>query len=139
MALLSAIRSPHPFFTKIPFKNVIFGKARRKVKVLLLALIRFFAREIKLRHCIGAITAMVRCLNMKTCQRLFIFALLALAVTALLSPWAAPHGYALLPVGMASSAVLFSRIFDRVFMIAGWPWLSENVILVRIVRPPKRK
>jgi len=58
---------------------------------------------------------------MKTYQRLFIFTLLALAITALLSPWAAA-AWAHLIAGRADwqhYQYSFSRIFSRFFMISG--------------------
>jgi CAAX protease family protein len=58
---------------------------------------------------------------MKTYQRLFIFTLLALAITALLSPWAAA-AWAHLIAGRADwqhYQYSFSRIFSRFFMVSG--------------------
>src|SRR5713226_2147819 len=58
---------------------------------------------------------------MKTYQRLFIFVLLALALTALLSPWAAA-AWAHFTAGRADwhlHQYPFSRIFGRFFMISG--------------------
>ena len=58
---------------------------------------------------------------MKTYQRLFVFALLALAVTALLSPWAAVAWARFIADHSAwhLHPYSFSRIFDRFFMISG--------------------
>ena len=58
---------------------------------------------------------------MKTYQRLFIFALAALALTALLSPWAALawHWFSAGQPGWQDDPYPFSRIFDRFFMISG--------------------
>src|SRR4029077_6938 len=58
---------------------------------------------------------------MKTYQRLFIFTLLALSITALLSPWAAA-AWAHLIAGRADwqhYQYSFSRIFSRFFMVSG--------------------
>jgi len=58
---------------------------------------------------------------MKTYQRLFLFGLLALALTALLSPWAAiawEHIISSRP-GWDAYRFSFSRIFNRFFMISG--------------------
>jgi hypothetical protein len=61
------------------------------------------------------------CQNMKTYQRLFIFTLLALAMTVLLSPWAAAAWGHLIP-GRADwqhYQYSFSQIFSRFFTISG--------------------
>ena len=58
---------------------------------------------------------------MKSYQRLFLFALLALALTAILSPWAATawdYVTSTYP-GWDKYRYTFSKIFDRIFMIAG--------------------
>jgi membrane protease YdiL (CAAX protease family) len=68
----------------------------------------------------------------KTYQRLFIVALLALAMTVLLSPWAAAawsHFVARSP--WQSSQYSFSRIFSRVFMISG---ISLFIIFRRFLK-----
>ncbi|MBM4264074.1 MAG: CPBP family intramembrane metalloprotease [Deltaproteobacteria bacterium] len=58
---------------------------------------------------------------MKTYQRLFVFALAALALTALLSPWAAFfwHWFGSSYFGVSYEAYPYSRIFNRFFMISG--------------------
>jgi uncharacterized protein len=67
---------------------------------------------------------------MKSYQRLFIFGLLALALTALLSPWAAAvwEQFISRHPGWEEYHYSFSRIFDRFFMIAG-------IILFFVCRP----
>jgi membrane protease YdiL (CAAX protease family) len=67
---------------------------------------------------------------MKSYQRLLIFGLLALAFTALLSPWAAAawEGFISARPGWEEYHYSFSRIFDRFFMISG-------MILFFICRP----
>src|SRR5438093_13547754 len=70
---------------------------------------------------------------MKSYQRLLIFGLVALAFTALLSLWAAAvwEQFISAHVGWEEYRYLFSRIFDRFFMISGiilffvcWPLLK---------------
>ncbi len=58
---------------------------------------------------------------MKSYQRLFIFALLVLAMTAILSPWAAAawNYFTSSRPGWETYQYPFSRIFDRFFMISG--------------------
>lgn len=58
---------------------------------------------------------------MKTYQRLFIFALGALALTALLSPWAALfwHWFSTSYLDPSYDPYPFSRIFNRFFMVSG--------------------
>jgi uncharacterized protein len=67
---------------------------------------------------------------MKSYQRLFIFGLLALAFTALLSPWAAAAWEEFIRgrPGWEEHHYTFSRIFDRFFMISG-------IILFFVCRP----
>src|SRR5438046_4013956 len=67
---------------------------------------------------------------MKSYQRLLIFGLVALAFTALLSPWAAAawEQFISAHAGWEEYRYPFSRIFDRFFMISG-------IILFFVCRP----
>ena len=58
---------------------------------------------------------------MKSYQRLLIFVLLVLALTALISPWAATAWDLISGANIAApeDRIPFSRIFNRLFMVSG--------------------